>query len=412
MKKVYLCNKIQITMKRIFIFVLLTISATVTMAQTNPQPGYIITNNGDTVRGIIDFRTNEMLSKRCVFWANGGSESTTYKPGDIEGFRFEHNGKYFVTRRLSINDNSQLYFAEFLVQGKMNLYCVADKYNEYFFFEREDGEMEQLTNKGFLSSSSIQEEKNNLDEKKKQYGKVRILMQDSKKAVDDMNDLDLTRKKLVNIVRDYHKDVCTDGSTCMVYEYNSESDKVKTHFKVFTGYAYYSSERTVNQDLGAKENYSGSTFEVGIGIETDLERVMKGGSIEVCFAFSPKARFEHDVLVKGGHEPSHTTYEKGRLWFTIGVVKRFGRGKIQPLVRGGGFSVFHFGNKEMRFYNSKKLMEQDWGHTSHYGLYLGGGAQMAVGKHYARLHADLYKSLEASDKGNMVKWGITAEFGL
>ena len=50
-------------MKRIFIFVLLTISATVTMAQTNPQPGYIITNAGDTVRGIIDFRTNEMFSK-------------------------------------------------------------------------------------------------------------------------------------------------------------------------------------------------------------------------------------------------------------------------------------------------------------------------------------------------------------
>ena len=98
------------------------ISTAVTMAQTNPKPGYIITNGGDTVRGNIDFRTNESLSKQCVFWADGGNESTTYKPGDIEGFRFDNNGKYFVTRRLSLFGDSQLYFAEFMVQGKKNLY--------------------------------------------------------------------------------------------------------------------------------------------------------------------------------------------------------------------------------------------------------------------------------------------------
>ena len=64
---------------------MLAIFATTTMAQTNPKPGYIITNDGDTVRGIIDFRTNEKLSKQCDFWANGGSEGKIYKPGDIEG---------------------------------------------------------------------------------------------------------------------------------------------------------------------------------------------------------------------------------------------------------------------------------------------------------------------------------------
>ena len=143
------------------------------MAQTNPKPGYIITNAGDTIRGTIDFRTNEILSKKCVFWANGEGESKTYSPGDIESFRFDHNGKYFVTRRLNINGDPQLYFAEFMVQGKMNLYCVADKYVEYFFFEREDGEMALLTNRSMLTSSSLQREKDNLQEVKEQYGKVK-----------------------------------------------------------------------------------------------------------------------------------------------------------------------------------------------------------------------------------------------
>ena len=303
--------------------VLLALFATVTEAQTNPKAGFIITNNGDTVRGILDFRTNDMLSKKCLFRANGESESKTYKPGDIEGFRFDNNGKFFVTRRLNVYGEPQLYFAEFMVQGKMNLYCVADKYVEYFFFEREDGEMALLANRSLISSSSIQEEKEHQQEARVQYGKVRVLLQDSRSAINDMNDMDMSRRKLVNVVRDYHNDVCTDGSHCIVYEYKEESDKVKTHFKVFTGYAYYSHERTVNQDL-PDETYHGGAFEVGLGVEADIERIMKGGSAEIGITFSPKTRFEHDTMVRGGHEPSHTTYEKGRVFGFFGVVKRFG----------------------------------------------------------------------------------------
>jgi hypothetical protein len=399
--------------KTFFIFFTLFFSVALSMAQTNPKPGYIITNAGDTVRGILDFRTNQVLSKKCVFQANGESESKTYKPGEIESFRFDHNGKYFVTRRLNIFGAPELYFAEFMVQGMMNLYCVADKYDEYFFFEREDGEMEMLTNRSHLSSSSLEDENERLQEKKEQFGRVKILLQNSLKAADDMNKLDMTRKELVNVVRDYHKDVCTDGGTCIVYEYKEEADKVRTHFKAFAGYAYYSHERTVNQYPYLRdENYAGSTFEIGLGMETDIDRVMRGGSIEMGIAYSPKATFEHDVMVVGGHEPSHTMYEKGRLTISVGAVKRFGKGKIVPLARVGGFYVFHHGNKETRYYMSNKVYEQKWGDTSHFGLYLGGGVQMAVGKHYARLHADWYKSLEESAKGNMMRWGLTAEFAL
>ena len=395
------------------IFYSLFFSVALSMAQTNPKPGYIITNAGDTVRGILDFRTNEVLSKKCVFQADGESESKTYKPGEIESFRFDHNGKYFVTRRLNIYGDPQLYFAEFMVQGKMNLYCVAGKYDEYFFFEREDGEMALLTNRSHITSSSIQEENEHLQEKKEQFGRVKNLLKDSWKAADGMNELNMSRKKLVNVVRDYHKDVCTDGGSCIVYEYKEEADKVRTHFKAFAGYAYYSHERTVNQTLVLRdENYSGSTFEMGLGMETDIERVMKGGSLEIGLAYSPKASFEHDVMVRGGHAPSHTIYEKSRLTFALGVVKCFGKGKIIPLARVGGFYVFHFGNEETRYYMSNKIFEQKWGDTSHVGIYLGGGVQMAVGKHYTRLHADWYKSLEQSSKGNMMRWGLTAEFAL
>ena len=392
-----------------FVTILLSLLFSIlpSMAQVNPKPGYIITNSGDTIRGILDFRTNKILAHKCLFQANGENEYKTYRPGDIECFRFDHNGKYFVTRRFNLYGDPQLYFAEFMVQGKMNLYCIADDYDEHFFFEREDGEMAQLTNKSLISSSAFLDKNNNRQEKMVQLGKVKLLLKDSFKALEDMNDNDLSRKKLVNVVRDYHSDVCTDGGTCMVYEYQEKSDKVKTHFKAFTGYSYYSTEWTEFQDLPG-ESYHGSVFEIGLGIEADLERVMKGGGAEIGIAYSPKAKFEHDIMVRGGHEPSHTTYERSRMTIALGIVKRFGNGRIHPLIRGGGFYVLHFGNHETRSYMSKEIVNLKWDNTAFFGVYLGVGVQTAVGKHSARLHGDWYKPI--APKGNMMKWGITAEF--
>lgn len=396
-------------MKKIFFFLLLGTMMSLQMrAQVNPKPGFIITNHGDTIRGNIDFRTNERLSRQCEFWANGSNKGNTYKPGDIEAFRFDEGGKYFVTRRLNVTGEPELYFAEFMVQGMMNLYCVASDSKEYFFFEREDGEMAQLTNR--LAVRNMQDEIDNLQEKREQYGKVKMLLKDSWKAVEGMNQKDLTRTKLVDVVRDYHNDVCTDGSTCMVYEYKEKADKPKLHIKAFAGYAYYSQQKTENQKL-EDENYPGSAFELGLALEMDFKRVMNGFSVELGVAYSPKAKSEHDVLVLGGREPSHTIYEMGRLIAYLGGVKCFGNGKWLPLARVGGFYVSNFGNRETRYYMGKKMIDVEWDNTRHSGVYLGGGVQTAIGKHYARLHADLYKTFDKSNN-NMMKWGITAEFAL
>ena len=404
-------------MRKSIISFLLAIVATATMAQTNPKSGYVITNTGDTIRGVIDFRTNEKLSKQCEFWANGEKEVKVYQPGDIEGFRFDNNGKYFVARRLNVTGTPELYFAEFMVQGKMNLYCVTYKTDEYYFFEREDGEMAELTNRytSYMSiDAAVQGTKDIVKEKKRQYGKVKMLLQQSKSAVADMDDNNMTRKKLVNVVRDYHNEVCTDGSSCMVYEYNEKTDRVKTHLKAFAGFAYYSTEMTdmqSDQDM----NFPGSTYEIGVGVEIDLERVMKDFSVEFGLGLTPK--YKSTCEEEGVDKTYSYTYEKSILTFAVGGVKRFGNGKIRPIVRAGGFAVAHLSAQETWGYKSNKYgstssAPNTWGTSTHFGVYVGGGVQIPVGKHFARVHADLYKSLEPTSMGQMTKWALTAEFAL
>ena len=230
----------------------------------------------------------------------------------------------------------------------------------------------------------------------------------------------MSRKTLVKVVRDYHNDVCTDGSSCMVYEYKEESDKVKAHFKAFAGYAYYSKEKTDHQHF-REENYPGSTYEIGLGLELDLERIMKGFSAELGFAFTPKYESSHDVNSDAYYRGNYySEYEKSIITLSLGVVKRFGNGKIQPLVRGGGFVVVHLDAKERYTYDrgdrpdiifDKDTYDISWGSTIHMGAYLGAGVQMAIGKQFVRLHGDWYKSLEPKSSGEMMKWGVTAEFG-
>ena len=409
-------------MRKIILFAIFAFSAAIAMAQTNPKPGYVITNNGDTIRGIIDFRTNERLSRQCDFWANGGAVKTTYKPGDIEGFRFENNGKYFVTRRLNVTGEPELYFAEFMVHGKMNLYCITHNSDEFYFFEREDGEMAELTNRVASyqgeAKAALQQAKDDVQEKREQYGKVKSLLLKSWKAVEGMDDNNMSRKQLINIVRDYHNDVCTDGGKCMVYEYTEKSDKIKSHFKTFASYAYYSTEMLTNQPY-VGENYPGGAFELGIGMEFDFERVMRGFSMEIGVSYLPQYRSEHDFtytetaeLLKIGDVSSEL--EKSKLDIFIGAVERFGRNKIQPLVRCGIFAEIDFGAKEKSKvrppYSSNVYdINYDLGtYVGHTGAYIGVGVQIPLGEHFVRLHGDVYKSLI---EGEMTKWGVTAEFG-
>ena len=313
---------------------------------------------------------------------------------------------------LNVTGNPELYFAEFMVHGKMNLYCITHNSDEFYFFEREDGEIAELANRATNYSggekNALQGVKDNIQEKREQYGKVKSLLQKSWKAVEGMDDDNMSRKKLIDVVRDYHNDVCTDGGMCMVYEYNEKSDKIKAHFKAFAGYAYYSKEKTNRQHF-VDENYPGGVMEMGIGMEIELERVMKGSGLELGLSFSPKMSSEHD-LIEGGYT-FRSIYEKGRLNVYLGVVKRFGVGKVQPLVRGGGFVVSHFGTKEAYYSNSYKEYEKNYQSTTHFGGYLGAGVQIALGKYYARLHGDWYKSMGSSSFSDMTKLGITAEFG-
>jgi len=81
-------------------------------AQVNPQQGYIITNENDTVRGTIDYLTDASNAKTCSFRKDGETVFKTYRPTDILGYRLNGDGVYYVSRLFTGEEKPEMLFAK------------------------------------------------------------------------------------------------------------------------------------------------------------------------------------------------------------------------------------------------------------------------------------------------------------
>ena len=69
-----------------FIFIVIVFSSLQLAAQSDFRKGSIITNNGDTVSGLIDYKPDYILHTICLFKFTESDSIHNYKASDIKGF--------------------------------------------------------------------------------------------------------------------------------------------------------------------------------------------------------------------------------------------------------------------------------------------------------------------------------------
>lgn len=207
----------------------------ISYAQNGYGPGYIITNDSDTLKGLIKLKSNYLNSRSCDFIYGNKENEKAYSPSDIRAFRFL-NSKYYVSREVTIDSLKQRVFLEYLVEGIVNLYYLKDLQKEYYFLEK-DNQLIPISNE--TSVLTVKESAHNGDSVEVKYSKtsyqyrriLAYLFKDSPAAAKEIANVQFNYRSLIGLTVDYHNDVCKDRK-CIDF---TKSTKQEVYIEPFLG---------------------------------------------------------------------------------------------------------------------------------------------------------------------------------
>jgi len=184
-------------------------------AQKNLVSGYIITNQYDTINGVIDDKNYYKNSLYCDFAENKSDSLKRYYPGEIYGYRFT-DGKYYISKNISIDGKDSAFFLEFLVHGELDFYFRQDiqRLNQYYVSKKDskilplDYSLEIIHRDGKMYQK----------ENKKYIDVLEYLTVGHPEIQNEIQNLNVPEhKNLINFAEEYQDLVCKDEK-CIIYE--------------------------------------------------------------------------------------------------------------------------------------------------------------------------------------------------
>src|SRR5690606_39207532 len=131
------------TKKDFVISLLLLVLGFTGYSQNDWRQGFIIENTGDTIYGLIDYRSPKSNSQYCYFKKDKQDVDNRYEPTEIKAYRFT-DGKYYVSKPIMVDGIERTAFLEFLINGVVKIYYYKDK-DDLYFLEK-DGQIYELKN--------------------------------------------------------------------------------------------------------------------------------------------------------------------------------------------------------------------------------------------------------------------------
>jgi len=375
-------------------------------AQSNFRSGYIITNERDTISGLIDFRTYKMNAQFCKFKLSDESEIKEYYPEDIYGYRFTDDGKYYVSKDIEIEGKHRKVFLEYLIQGIISLYFYPGEESDYYFFQDDSGKMISVTkqDKEYVLRETVDDVmgrntgRYNIEDSKYK-GIVRYVFKDSKSVSKATDKMSFKQAEMIDLTKKYHAEMCTTGEECI--EFASRPDKYnKMKVSVYAGMQIQSLKVEERRVSGYYRIYpvphpAFLSPEVGVQINYSIPRWNKSLSFQFDASFAP---FKNDTEIQASPQKYSRLKIDG-----LGVPLKFGgkytyhKGLFRPVIEGGFMIKCLFISSDIyygyKYSTGKYEYESDHFLGTHYvmlGLYAGTGFDYSLNKDNSLLFRIVY----------------------
>lgn len=367
-------------------------------AQINLRPGYIITNNNDTIFGSIDFRTADRNVHQCTFKELVSEKIQTYMPGEIYAYRFTDDGKFYVTRTVTVNNVEQKYFLEYIIQGIISLYYLPSEIPRYFF-ETEEGRMIEVSKeeKRIITDDG----KTVIREDTRYIGILNYIFGENENIQKKIPRLGVDRSSLAKLTREYHYAVCTTGEECIEFEAKPDKRFIRINISAQAGIKKYTFK--FGDDLSYLNLDEMKSASPSMGVELGL-RAPRISRI-VSLHLGVEAGFFKGKRILNSHRNGYNTFQSETFILEnhAGIRLDPFNGKVQPYLEAGYCQFILSGlklNMKHETYKGDEIIEtksdySDNPSTFYLGWYGALGVSYPVNQYYISFSLS-YQSVSSS----------------
>lgn len=290
------------------LFVFLLFSTTIGYSQTDFKKGFVITKKNDTIRGLIDNRGDISNSKVCYFKKENSDSIFALEPFFVSSYKFIESGKYYISKQISLKNESRNLFLEYLLKGKVNLYYYRDKDGNHFLIDKDTLKLVELKPiyKLINKDGSLYNWKDyQTEETLKKY------MSDCPAIFPEIQHINLDYKPLIKLAENYHNSVCKDEQ-CVIY-------KKKVPLNLF-----------IEPQIGLIE-FNGNSFGAEFG----------------CLFYNWMPFMNEKLYFKTGLLYSYTSYDSAKsniFKIPLQLEYLYPHGNVRPIF-DFGFNALAYGNK-------------------------------------------------------------------
>lgn len=322
-----LCPVKVITMRALPIFTIAFTICIQALSQSDYRNGFVITQNHDSIPGLVNFRDGGKSHTNCDFKTSASATATTYSARDLIAYGFIGD-KRFESMNVKDGDKEETYFLEVVADGKLRLYQMRDRY-----WVRKDGaeliELENNTKDQYINGQRVLRDDN------KHIATLNMLMADCPKMAGSLRNLRLEKRSLTKAVNDYNK--CVGGSSVV---FQDKKPWAELNFGVGGGVNFSSLEFKNPQGVaGAIAGTTKATaMMIGVTLDVVSPRVSERLAVAVAAYYSPIAYVVESKFHPGN---DYLKMDLHQLKVPVGLKYMFKGRRLVPYVNAGGSFNFN-----------------------------------------------------------------------